>query len=71
MGGIHRLVMRIDERYGSFFISRLILMTGIKLRSFESFTPDDPELVSRLLQALSTLIPPDEVGELLAMLPPR
>jgi len=68
-GSIFRIVCRLDERFGSFFISRLILTTGVKLRTFEAHTPDDPAVVAKVVQALCALVPPEELRDLLPLLP--
>jgi hypothetical protein len=58
----------IEERHGAFLVSRLIIATGIKLRSFEETTPDNPDEVRALERALRTLLSPDELNEVSKLL---
>lgn len=68
-GGIYSVVRQLDRKQGSFFISRLILMTGINLRTYDASTHDDPHVVDKLVRALRTLVRPAELDELLQLLP--
>lgn len=68
-GGIYSVVQRLDKKHGSFFISRLILMTGINLRSYDASTHDDPHVVDKLVKALRTLVKPADLDGLLQLLP--
>lgn len=68
-GGIYQVVRQVERKHGSFFISRLILMTGINLRTFDASTHDDPIAVDKLVKALRTLVPAAELSGLLQLLP--
>ena len=69
IGGIAAVVRQLDRKHGSFFISRLILMTGINVRTYDSATYDDPQAVAKLARALRTLVPAGDVEALLQLLP--
>jgi hypothetical protein len=68
-GSIYSVVRQIDRKQGSFFISRLILMTGINLRTYDASTHDDPHVVDKLVKALRSLVRPADLEELLQLLP--
>lgn len=59
-GRVWRIVRWVDANKGAFVISRLILQTGIKLRTFEAEMPDDPRVLARLWHALDALLSPAE-----------
>ncbi|MDC3959624.1 hypothetical protein [Polyangium jinanense] len=69
LGGIAAVVRQLDRKHGAFFISRLILMTGINLRTYDAATPDDPHAVAKLARALRSLVPATELDGLLQLLP--
>jgi hypothetical protein len=69
MGGISAVVRQVDRKHGAFFISRLILMTGINLRTYDAATYDDPQAVAKLARALRTLVPAGDIDALLQFLP--
>jgi hypothetical protein len=68
-GGIYNVVRQLDKKHGSFFISRLILMTGINLRNYDAATHDDPHVVEKLVKALRSLVKPADLDGLLQLLP--
>ncbi|HZF55937.1 MAG TPA: hypothetical protein VE093_45290 [Polyangiaceae bacterium] len=67
-GCLWRVTRWIEERHGAFFVSRLIIATGIKLRSFEATTPDNPDEVRAVERALRSLLSPDELNEVSKLL---
>jgi hypothetical protein len=67
-GCLWRVTRWLEARHGAFLISRLILMTGIKLRSFDASSPDNPEEVRALERALRTLLSPSELNEIAPLL---
>ncbi|MCK6587158.1 MAG: hypothetical protein L6Q76_06190, partial [Polyangiaceae bacterium] len=67
-GCLWRVTKWIEERHGAFLVSRLIIATGIKLRSFEATTPDNPDEVRAIERALRTLLSPDELNEVSKLL---
>ncbi|MDI1450934.1 hypothetical protein [Polyangium sp. 6x1] len=69
LGGIAAVVRQLDRKHGAFFISRLILMTGINLRTYDAATPDDPHAVTKVARALRSLVPATELDGLLQFLP--
>lgn len=67
-GTIYQIVKMLDRKHGSFFISRLILTTGINLRTFDSSSYDDPVVLDKLGKALRTLLAPGELDGILQLL---
>ncbi|MRG98033.1 hypothetical protein [Polyangium spumosum] len=67
-GGIYQAVRLLDQKHGSFFISRLILVTGVNLRSFDSSSVDDPVIAEKLIKALRPLLSPAELDGLMPLL---
>jgi len=63
-GRVHRLVAWCDAHKGSFFISLLILQTGIKLRELEAGARDDRAVMAKLWPALDVLLTSAEIDEL-------
>lgn len=70
-GVLFRVTKALEAHHGAFFISRLILMTGIKLRDFDASTPDDPLLVSKLSGALRALLSESDFDEIQTILRER
>jgi len=67
-GGIYQTVRLLDQKHGSFFISRLILVTGINLRTFDATSYDDPVVTNKLVKALRPMLSPAELDGLLPLL---
>ena len=67
-GCLWRVTRWIEDKHGAFLVSRLILVTGIKLRSFEATTPDNPDEVRTVERALRTLLSPEELNEVSKLL---
>ncbi|MDI1432327.1 MULTISPECIES: hypothetical protein [Polyangium] len=67
-GGIYQAVRLLDQKHGSFFISRLILVTGVNLRSFDSSSVDEPVVAEKLIKALRPLLSPAELDGLMPLL---
>lgn len=70
-GHLWRITCQLEARHGAFFISRLILMTGIKLRSYDVASPDDPIVIEKLARAIRTLLSVDDYNEILPVLRDR
>ena len=59
-GRTYRVVAWLDKHQGAFAISRLIMMTGLKLRSFTDASPDDPAVLVKLETALRSMLSPSD-----------
>ncbi len=59
-GRTYRVVAWLDQHQGAFAISRLIMMTGLKLRSFTDASPDDPAVLVKLETALRSMLSPTD-----------
>jgi hypothetical protein len=46
-------------------------MTGIKLRSYDAASPDDPITIAKLARSLRTLLSADDYNEILPVLRDR
>lgn len=55
-GRIRQIVELLEQRHSPFLVSRLILMTGVRVREFTSDSPDDPTVLRKLEKALRTLV---------------
>jgi hypothetical protein len=60
-GRIRKIVDLLEHNHSPFLISRLILMTGVRVRDFTSASPDDPAALRKLEKALRTLISAEEM----------
>jgi hypothetical protein len=67
-GRVHRMVKWLDANKGSFFISALIMQTGINLRAYGLGTVDDGRVIARLWPVLDTMLSPEEREALLRAL---
>jgi hypothetical protein len=63
-GHTHRIVQYLQQRHSSLMVSRLMMLTGLRLRAFTANTPDDPAVLQRLRAALSHLVQGEELAEL-------
>lgn len=70
-GLFFRVTKALEARHGAFFISRLILMTGIKLRGFDASSPDDPRLIIKLTGALRAILSDSDFDEIQPVLRDR
>jgi hypothetical protein len=68
-GGIYLLTRILEKKHGAFFISRLILASGINLRGFDSNTTDDPVIVSKFIKSLRTMLSPADMAGLMSQAP--
>lgn len=68
-GGIYQAVRLLERKHGAFFISRLILASGINLRGFDASTYDDPVAVSKFIKTLRTMLSPSDMAGLLSQAP--
>jgi hypothetical protein len=65
-GAIYFAVRLLEKKNGAFFISRLILASGLNLRTYDSTTYDDPYVVSKLLRTLRTMLSETDLEALLS-----
>ena len=63
-GQVQRLVAWCDAHKGAFFISLLIMQTGIKLREFDGTARDDRAVLAKLWPALDVLLTSAELDDL-------
>lgn len=68
-GGIYQAVRLLERKHGAFFISRLILASGINLRGFDASTYDDPVAVTKFIKTLRTMLSPSDMAGLLSQAP--
>ncbi|WNG35041.1 hypothetical protein F0U61_16320 [Archangium violaceum] len=65
---ISRITSFVEKRKLGFGVARLIMMSGVNVRSFGPNDPDPPDALRRLEQALPQLLTPQELTELLGLL---
>lgn len=68
-GGIYLVTRILERKHGAFFISRLILSSGINLRGYDSHTPDDPSTITKFVKSLRTMLSPADMADLLTQAP--
>jgi hypothetical protein len=60
-GNIHQLTKILEERFSAFLVARLILLTGIPLRNYNNDSPNDPEVLKKIEDALPSLLTPGQL----------
>ena len=65
---LHLITEFVEQRKTSFTVSRLIMMTGVKLRSYLPESVDDPVVLKKIQHALPGILTPQELKELQALL---
>lgn len=68
-GGIYLATRILEKKHGAFFISRLILASGINLRGFDSSTIDDPATVVKFVKTLRNMLSPADMAGLMSQTP--
>lgn len=68
-GGIYQVTKMLEKKHGAFFISRLILASGISLRGYDSASFDDPEIVSKFIKTLRTMLSPADMADVFSQAP--
>lgn len=68
-GGIYRATLALEKKHGAFFISRLILASGISLRGFDSNSFDDPATITKFIKTLRNMLSPTDMADLLLQHP--
>lgn len=68
-GGIYQLTKFLEKKHGAFFISRLILASGINLRGYDSDTADDPVVVTKFIKTVRNMLSPTDMAEVLTQAP--
>jgi hypothetical protein len=67
-GGIARMVRWLDGQNAAFAVARLIMMTGIKVRSFDDQSADDPATMKKLEASLRVVLAPNDLEAALKQL---
>jgi|GEM_PF-1282825 len=65
---ISRITSFIEKRRLGFGVARLIMMSGVNVRSFGPNDPDPPDALRRLEQVLPQILTPQELQELIHLL---
>lgn len=65
---ISRITSFVEKRKLGFGVARLIMMSGVNVRSFGPNDPDPPDALRRLEQALPQLLTAQELKELQGLL---
>lgn len=68
---IYQLVQLIELRHTSFAVSRLIMLSGVKVRKYTQDSVDDPNDLARVERAARTLLSEPEHESLNAVLRSR
>lgn len=68
---IYQLVQLIELRHTSFAVSRLIMLSGVKVRKYTQDSVDDPQDLARVERAARTLLSEPEHASLDAVLRSR
>lgn len=63
-GTIHAIVTFLEERWSAFAVSRLIMLSGVNVRSFTPQSHDDPEALRKVEAALTQMLSADEMEAL-------
>ncbi|PTL80645.1 hypothetical protein [Vitiosangium sp. GDMCC 1.1324] len=65
---ISRITTYVEKKKLGFGVARLIMMSGVNVRSFGPNDPDPPDALRRLEQALPQLLSAQELLELQSLL---
>jgi hypothetical protein len=65
---ISRITSFVEKHRLGFGVARLIMMSGVNVRSFGPNDPDPPEALRRLEQVLPQILTPQELQELTHLL---
>ncbi|KFA91897.1 hypothetical protein [Archangium violaceum] len=65
---ISRITAYVEKRKLGFGVARLIMMSGVNVRSIGPNDPDPPDALRRLEQALPQLLSAQELSELQQLL---
>lgn len=68
-GGIYLVTKMLEKKHGAFFISRLILASGISLRGYDSTSYDDPAIVAKFIKTLRGMLTPTDMAEVFSQTP--
>ena len=61
---IHLITTFVEKRKLGFGVARLLMMSGVDLRSFSEKDPDPPAQLDRVRRALPAILTPQELQEL-------
>ena len=65
---IHLITSYVEKRKSGFGVARLIMMSGVNVRSYGPNDPEPADLLERVKQVLSQLLSPAELRELVRLL---
>lgn len=65
---IFQLVQLIERRHTSFAVSRLIMLSGVKVRQYSADSIDDPQDLARVERAARGLLPEPDHDSVTAVL---
>jgi hypothetical protein len=68
-GGIYQITKVLEKKHGAFFISRLILASGINLRGYDSNSTDEPATVSKFVKTLRNMLTPADMADVFSHAP--
>jgi len=68
-GGIYHLTKLLERKHGAFFISRVILASGINLRGYDLDSADDPTIALKFIKTLRNMLSPTDMAEILTQAP--
>jgi hypothetical protein len=68
-GGIYHLTKFLERKHGAFFISRVILASGINLRGYDIDSADDPAIVTKFIKTLRNMLSPADMAEIQTQAP--
>ena len=61
---IRQITTFVEKRKLGFGVARLLMMSGVDLRSFTEHDPDPPAQLERVWKALPTILTPQELQDL-------
>jgi hypothetical protein len=68
-GGIYQITKLLEKKHGAFFISRLILASGIGLRGYDATSYDDPAIMSKFIKTLRNMLSPTDMADVFSQIP--
>ena len=68
-GGIYQLTKIIEKKHGAFFISRVILASGINLRGYNIDSIDDHATLMKFIATVRNMLSPTEMADIITQAP--
>jgi len=65
---IHLITSYIEKRKSGFGVARLMMMSGVNVRSYGPNDPEPADTLERVKQVLSQLLSPQELKDLVRLL---